>query len=120
MNKIPIDQVNKIINDCNFDYIIKYTLYYNNFMNIFLGLEKNIGREIDQLPDPENYIQERLQDDHFGLGLYVRNQYLHTKDKNKDINIIFDYYSNIDADYISTMILYGYRFFKMGIFKIFK
>ena len=120
MNKIPIDQVNKIINDCDFDYIIKYTLYYNNFMNIFLDLDKTIGREIDQLPDPENYIQEILHGDHFGLGLYIRNQYLYTKDKNKDINNIFDHYGNIDADHNSTIILYGYRFFKMGIFKIFK
>lgn len=94
-------------------YIDKYKKYYFNFINIFQELDNKIGNEIN---DSNDYILNRIHEDHFGLGMYIRNNFIYKK-MNSDVETIF---GRTNEDNISTEILNGYRFYKLRLFDIFK
>jgi len=117
-NEITKYKAIKLMEPIYLEYIINYNNYYENFINIFKDLDKNIGKEIVKLKNSKEYIFNELHSDHFGLGMYIRNHYIFKK--NHDVKYIFGSIAKLIADDISTEILNGYRFYKLGIFEIFK
>ena len=114
-NEITKYKAIKLMGDLYYECINRYKMYFTNYINIFCDLDKNVSEEIS---NSDIYIFEKLHRDHFGLGMYVRNKYVYTK--NEDVMTIFGSQGICFADWISTDILNGYRFYKIGIFDIFR
>ena len=106
-------RANNLMKSIELSYIDKYKKYYFNFINIFQELDNKIGNEIN---DSNDYILNRIHEDHFGLGMYIRNNFIYKK-MNSDVETIF---GRTNEDNISTEILNGYRFYKLRLFDIFK
>jgi hypothetical protein len=117
-DKIEKHKAIKLIEPISIENIINYKKFYENYINLFKDLDNNIAKEIDKLKNPKEYIWNELHNDHFGFGLYIRNNYIYKM--NYNVKYIFGEYARAFADAISSNILNGYRFYKLGIFDIFK
>jgi hypothetical protein len=117
-DKIKKHKAIKLIGPISIENIITYKKFYEKYLNLFIDLDNNMAKEIDKLKDSKEYICNELQNDHFGLGLYIRNNYIYKM--NYNVEYIFGEYARIFADDISSNVLNGYRFYKLGIFDIFK
>ena len=117
-NEISKHKAIKLMEPIYIEYFIRYSKFYENFIDLFKDLDKNIGSKIEKLKDSKKYICDNLHDDHFGIGMYIRNHYIFKR--NYNVKYIFGSEAKLFPDDISSEILNGYRFYKLGIFEIFK
>jgi hypothetical protein len=111
----------KIFAKINLEEINTFKNYYYNFINIFIDIDKHFTEDVlEKLISLNNIKENRGLDNLIGLGLFIRNKYILPKD-NQDIIKIFsksDGYNHDDSK--SNLILMGYRYYKIGIFKVFE
>jgi hypothetical protein len=118
-NSLTLKQIKDLLKEMDNRYIKMFRLYYDNFISLFIELDKNIKQETVNRIIEENYKKKYFPIDHFFLGMYIRNEYIFKK--NDNVNVIFSkekYY--FDDDSKSTIIIFGYRYYKLGIFNIFE
>ena len=115
-NDLNKEEIMYLINEIRFRDINIFNEYYSIFINFFKELDRQIENDIPEWLftiklDPRMVSINNLM----GIGLFIRNNYIHNKKINKTLRDLF-----FDPDSLSSIILNGYRYFKIGIFEIFK
>jgi hypothetical protein len=109
------EEIKYLINEIRYDDINIFIDNYNAFNNIFKEIDEQIGNNI-----PDWIFSIKLDSKIFslsnlcGLGLYIRNNFIHNKKIESTLRELYH------PDSLSRIILSGYRFYKIGIFELFK
>jgi hypothetical protein len=116
-NDLNKKEIVYLIKEMKYDNIKKYIENYELFTKLFIEIDKDLKENIpDWIKsirlDPRIMSINNLM----GLGLYIRNNFIHNGKIDSIINK-FDLY--FEPDSLSRIILNGYRYYKIGLFKIF-
>ena len=110
------EEIMYLINEIRFEDIKIFNEYHTMFINIFKEIDKQIKDNVPEWLfeiklDPRMVSISNLM----GIGLFIRNNFIHNNKIDKTIKGLF-----LDPDSLSGTILDGHRYFKIGIFEIFK
>jgi hypothetical protein len=110
------EEIKYLLNEMRFENIKKFINNYDLFIKYFIEIDKEFEGNI-----PDWIFTIKLDrriisiNNLMGLGLYIRNKYIHNNKIDKTLKEI-----DRDPDSLSGIILKGYRYYKIGIFEIFK
>jgi hypothetical protein len=115
-NDLKKEEIKYLLKEMEFNNIIIFIDNYDLLINIFNEIDKEIeGNTLDWIFTIKLERRILAINNLIGLGLYIRNKYIHNNKIDKMLKE-----KNRDPDGLSGIILNGYRYYKIGIFEIFK
>ena len=115
-NDLNKEEIKYLLNEMRFENIKYFIEKYDLFIKYFKEIDEEFkGNNPDWIFNIKLDRRIMSLENLMGFGLYIRNKYIHNNKIDKTFKEI-----DRDPDGLSRVILNGYRYYKIGIFEIFK